>query len=672
MDWALLPVLDYQPHYGIAADRFSALRIKQAPVTLIQNCDDNALRLARSTLPDGAFVIAVFSRLIKVPPVFLGVVRQILLAEPRAHLLIVGTGDPRTVHEFTGDEALRKRVTFIHGNVDLNVYGRVIDVMLDTFPFHAGNACREVAIHGKPVVSLREPEWGILMDDERDSALVAKDHDEYVAIALRLVREGDFYALRSIEARSVSLRVTQTVDMVSEVEQAIERARRHFAESSEPSRTDIGTNRALSRLDQLIVRNVAGKNGGQPFYPGQPDPMAQQFAHFARDLFGADTPAVISNAENLWLAYFLNIYRQSGNSPARGLTVDLEVRREISEIYQSNQSVASPLFLATRFLLGKMYSRISIEEPALELGMGFGDTAKAILGNRKIAVGTTPIVDELMGARHHFGNHRQYLAVDAGQIPFADETFSSIVMNYAFYHLEDPDRACREMMRVLAPGGRIYFNFAIRDRIEPTRVWPKLANELGLRDYGQMASDFVFTDYGGAKEIPTKSGCLALLDKSGFIDVATTDYLSSALSRLIWLTRDLEIMFQMNLHQATARPALESAYRHFVENQMAALLSNDPALCAERDGGTYMFVSARKPGSSLKRYDDAEIQSRMICPVARTPLQSHPGYLWCEQSQIAYPVYQEIALLIPVYGDIWRRQNAKALPDPVVWAPFSY
>jgi uncharacterized protein YbaR (Trm112 family) len=101
-------------------------------------------------------------------------------------------------------------------------------------------------------------------------------------------------------------------------------------------------------------------------------------------------------------------------------------------------------------------------------------------------------------------------------------------------------------------------------------------------------------------------------------------------------------------------------------------VSNDSALCAGHEGGTFMFVSARKPGNSLKRYDDAEIQRRMVCPVAGTPLQRHPGYLWCEQSRIAYPVYQDIALLIPVYGDIWRRQNAKSPPDPAGWAPFSY
>ena len=135
LDWVLLPVLDYQPEFGIAADRYSSLGIKQEPTTLIQACDEVTLRAARAKLPDGAFVFAVFSRLIKAPPAFLEVIHRILREEPRAHILIVGTGDPRAVYEFVGNAGLGQRVTFIHGNVDLNVYGRVIDVMFDTSLF---------------------------------------------------------------------------------------------------------------------------------------------------------------------------------------------------------------------------------------------------------------------------------------------------------------------------------------------------------------------------------------------------------------------------------------------------------------------------------------------------------------------------------------------------------
>ena len=226
LDWTLLPmILDHQPFFGIPADRYSSMAIKQEPITLIQDCSQHDLREAKNRLPSDAFVLALFTRLIKAPAPVLEIPRRVLLEEPRAHVLVVGTGDPRAVYEFAGEVGLRNRVTFIHGNVNLNVYGRVVDAMLDTFPFHAGNSCREVAIHGKPVLTVRTPGWGGLMSEERDSELIARDVDECVALALRLIREKSFYESRSVSAREIAQRVTHTADMVSEVESALEKAR---------------------------------------------------------------------------------------------------------------------------------------------------------------------------------------------------------------------------------------------------------------------------------------------------------------------------------------------------------------------------------------------------------------------------------------------------------------
>lgn len=668
LDWALLPVLDYQPDFGIAPDRYSALGIKQETVTLIQDCAAADVAAARATLPADAFIFGVFSRLIKLTPAYFETVARILSEEPRAHVLIVGTGDPRPVHEFISQAGLKERVTFVHGNVDLNVYGRIIDVMLDNFPFHGANACREVAIHGKPVLSLRTPEWGKLLREERDPELVVADFDGYVRLAVRLARDKEYYAARSVDSARVAAAVTRTADMAAEVEGGIEQSRQHIAHAADAHRAKV----PRSSLDQLIVRNVEGKHTGSPFYPGQPDPVAQQFPRSASGLYGTESATVIANAESLLLGYFLNLYRQSGNTAARRFDVDPGVRRKLTAIYDANKTIASPLFLVTRYLIAEMYSKVQVEDPALELGMGAGDTAKAIFGERTLAVGSTPVIDEIMGARHHFGNHRRYMAIDAAHIPFADSTFNSIVMNYTFYHLEDPVRTCQEILRVLAPGGRLYFNFAIRDRIEATRLWPKVLTELGLEDYARMAGGFVFTDYGSADETPTKSGCLALLERSGFTEIAVTDYMSADLSRLIWLARDFEILFQLNLQQGTARPALEREYREFYETELAALLTHDAARCETNGGGTFMFVAARKPGGAPVAFTDEEINQRIVCPVACAPLQRRDGFFWSEQARKAYPVYHDIALMMPVYADIWREQNAPGGDEPDRWKPFSY
>jgi SAM-dependent methyltransferase len=44
---------------------------------------------------------------------------------------------------------------------------------------------------------------------------------------------------------------------------------------------------------------------------------------------------------------------------------------------------------------------------------------------------------------------------DAYALPYPDGSFTIVVTRYALHHLEQPERALREMVRVCAPGGRI-------------------------------------------------------------------------------------------------------------------------------------------------------------------------------------------------------------------------
>jgi glycosyltransferase involved in cell wall biosynthesis len=149
---------------------------------------------------------------------------ELLERLPETHLLIVGTGDDRSVREFVDDPRAKGRVTFWHRNVDLNVYGRLIDVMLDTFPFVGGNACREVAIHGKPVVSMRSVDWNRLLTKERDPVLLASSPEEYIQMVTRLVRDEHFYKECGEAARTITLERANAEKMVDDIEAGIGQA----------------------------------------------------------------------------------------------------------------------------------------------------------------------------------------------------------------------------------------------------------------------------------------------------------------------------------------------------------------------------------------------------------------------------------------------------------------
>ena len=44
---------------------------------------------------------------------------------------------------------------------------------------------------------------------------------------------------------------------------------------------------------------------------------------------------------------------------------------------------------------------------------------------------------------------------DAQSLPFPDNTFDAVVCNYGVIHVPEPERALREMVRVVRPGGRV-------------------------------------------------------------------------------------------------------------------------------------------------------------------------------------------------------------------------
>lgn len=54
-----------------------------------------------------------------------------------------------------------------------------------------------------------------------------------------------------------------------------------------------------------------------------------------------------------------------------------------------------------------------------------------------------------------FGEQVEFFQGDAGQLPFADETFDKVISVTAMEFFSDPARAFSEMHRVLKPGGRM-------------------------------------------------------------------------------------------------------------------------------------------------------------------------------------------------------------------------
>jgi hypothetical protein len=216
LDWTISPAM---AELANLPPRTSPLIWGQSLENLSRPVDASEVARVRNRFPKDAFVLGVFVRLVKLDRAYLDFLRRLLQSEPRLYLVIAGPGDPTLVQGFASHPEMSGRVDFISGLVDLNVYGRAIDAMCDTFPFVGGNACREVSVHGKPVVSKLGTPWDGLLLADRNPDLLAADEDDYIRLVRRLALEAEFYQNQCRLAKAKAL--AGPAMMIDQVEEAI-------------------------------------------------------------------------------------------------------------------------------------------------------------------------------------------------------------------------------------------------------------------------------------------------------------------------------------------------------------------------------------------------------------------------------------------------------------------
>ncbi|MBF6297965.1 methyltransferase domain-containing protein [Nocardia amamiensis] len=89
-----------------------------------------------------------------------------------------------------------------------------------------------------------------------------------------------------------------------------------------------------------------------------------------------------------------------------------------------------------------------------------------------------------------------YLRGDARTLPFADETFDAVCCFGALYLIPDPLTAAREMIRVLAPGGRIAITTSHRADNPIGDMSRVIGGWSGLRVFDAKTFPTLFADNG--------------------------------------------------------------------------------------------------------------------------------------------------------------------------------
>jgi ubiquinone/menaquinone biosynthesis C-methylase UbiE len=168
--------------------------------------------------------------------------------------------------------------------------------------------------------------------------------------------------------------------------------------------------------------------------------------------------------------------------------------------------------IGRRQVLGKLRKALGSSPgpfpEALEIGAGTGYFSLNLIGAGVIGHATaTDISPGMLAAtqanaeRLGFERRLDTVVTDAEQLPFADESFDLVFGHAVLHHLPDLDRAFSEFLRVLKPGGTLFFAgepsrqgdriaaYPKRAAMKASPLWRRLMRAVPTRADGDHAHD---------------------------------------------------------------------------------------------------------------------------------------------------------------------------------------
>lgn len=330
-----------------------------------------------------------------------------------------------------------------------------------------------------------------------------------------------------------------------------------------------------------------------------------------------------------------------------------EEMEQIDEVFEKNlhNLSHSPMVFP---LNRQVFRLVAPASPSLDLGVGRGQNSTFTLGGRSLDVGSDIMVSNLMEARKR-KSHKAFVAMDMGNIPFADETFQRVYALNCLYHVQLGRRkALEEIARVLEPGGQV----ALTD-ISPYLTEMKPLNSFfkmfGFHDLAEEFDRYFLAGFGADGTPGNVEFYSETLMELGFENITVRYLLSPRLSQLSYLFYDWQALFNLNaqakLDGEEGRARMAATYRPMLKSVVAPLIRLDEELCYREGCGGYIFVTAQKRGVSAKRPGKFVWDEHLICPTSKAPLEKRDDTYVCRESDRVYPTVDGIPLLTDFYAD---------------------
>lgn len=139
----------------------------------------------------------------------------------------------------------------------------------------------------------------------------------------------------------------------------------------------------------------------------------------------------------------------------------------------------------------ELFSRYVYPRPVLDIGCGEGIFA-GMLFDGEIDAGIDPDEKNVKSAQKS-NMYKEVYCAGAENLPFADNSFRTIISNCVLEHVQDIDRVFSEMNRVLMPGGSAYFSVVTPLFSQAMSLSDVISDKLGMKvDWGYKFLDKIF------------------------------------------------------------------------------------------------------------------------------------------------------------------------------------
>lgn len=284
-------------------------------------------------------------------------------------------------------------------------------------------------------------------------------------------------------------------------------------------------------------------------------------------------------------------YQRSEHFPA----IQNFIRKLIARIDPWELTPNYVIFKTLVYLRERIHKQVALVAPSLDYGCGDGLQTDLIFDD-SFTVGLDILQEDLDRAKL-LRKHGELVCGNGRDIPYPDNYFRTVVANHTLYHIPQKTQALREIYRVMASGGGLYFDDVTKRQYDLVdRDGVDILKTQSSNSLAQKYEEWLHTYYRRGHWDAPFSGpqeTIAVLEAIGFKNCSCSYFMSRELMQVAYFMYDLTNLINRQMYYRF-NPGIEKLYFDFLLEKVAVLIDSDHQICQQRQEGNWIFVEAHK------------------------------------------------------------------------------